>query len=59
MKFNIGHYVLGGLALLLVFAGVSEADYNDALDQHAQYCQMVEDKAWPDFKGIYEKECGK
>lgn len=49
--------LLVALVLLLGIAG--HFDYEDKQVDQAQYCEMVKAKLWPDFRGIYRKECGK
>ena len=51
-------------ALSLILGLVGEADYQDALDQEALYCQQTllfkrtgGQSGWPDYKGIKEKVC--
>tara|TARA_R100001510_G_scaffold53425_1_gene55016 strand:+ start:246 stop:440 length:195 start_codon:yes stop_codon:yes gene_type:complete len=51
-------------ALSLILGLVGEADYQDALDQEALYCQQTllfkrsgGQSGWPDYKGIREKVC--
>lgn len=60
-----GLWALLLVALLsLVFGLVGEADYQDALDEEALYCQQTllfkrtgGQSGWPDYKGIREKVC--
>lgn len=49
--------LLALLGLLLGIAG--HFDYEDQRVDQSQYCEMVKAKLWPDFRGIYLKECGK
>tara|TARA_R100001480_G_scaffold35277_2_gene47299 strand:+ start:317 stop:511 length:195 start_codon:yes stop_codon:yes gene_type:complete len=51
-------------ALSLILGLVGEADYQDALDEEALYCQQTVlfkrtggQSGWPDYKGIREKVC--
>jgi len=50
--------------LSLVFGLVGEADYQDALDEEALYCQQTllfkrtnGQSGWPDYKKIREEIC--
>jgi len=50
--------------LILVFGLVGEADYQDALDEEALYCQQTllfkrtnGQSGWPDYKKIREEVC--
>lgn len=44
-------------AISVLYMYVSNQDYKDQKDQETRYCQMVHDKAWPDYQGIYNKVC--
>ncbi len=46
--------VLGILAALK-FAG--DADYQEAKDQQARYCENVASGVWPDYKGNASEVC--
>lgn len=50
------HAISIAIVALLVFV-VGSMDYEDRRQERAVYCQMVQDKTWPDFKNIYSKEC--
>jgi len=47
------------LLVIILFAIVANMDYEDSVSNNYEYCVMVEKGAWPDFKGIFEKECEK
>ena len=48
--------ILVSLAIFL-FGVVSEMSYEDAVREENQYCELVGDGTWPDYKGIYEEVC--
>lgn len=43
--------------LLFLWLGVSTMSYNDEKATLKEYCLNVETGTWPDYKGIYHKEC--
>lgn len=45
------------LVILALFGLVGQMDYDDAVDQQAQYCEMVKAGHWPDYRGTYRAEC--
>lgn len=45
------------LALIIMYAFVSNSSYNDALAERAQYCWMVKHQRWPDYRHIAKTEC--
>ena len=45
------------LVILALFGLVGQMDYDDAVDQQAQYCAMVKAGHWPDYQGTYRNEC--
>lgn len=49
--------ILTALALLALFGLVGQMDYDDAVDQQAQYCAMVKAGDWSDYQGTYRAEC--
>lgn len=51
--------VLAIAAILLVLGIVGNMDYADELREAQAYCNNVADGIWPDYKGIYQKECKK
>jgi hypothetical protein len=40
------------VSFMVLYAMVSEADYQDALHQEAHYKEMVCGGHWPDYKGL-------
>lgn len=50
--------VLFILVLLAFLSIVGKFDLIDEENETRIYCDMVKDGVWPDYKGIYEKECG-
>lgn len=48
---------LSVLAFLSVFAIIGAIDYKDEEVALIEYCDNVRNKIWPDYKGIYKKEC--
>lgn len=49
--------ILGLVVLLMLFGVVGAMDYQDEQEEAIAYCENVRDKVWPDYKGIYKKEC--
>lgn len=49
----LGLAILGVLALGVVGTFDMQAEQEEA----DLYCQMVEEGAWPDYKGTYERDC--
>lgn len=45
------------IALLLLLGIVGRMDTEDEEAAAVTYCENVRDKVWPDYKGIYKKEC--
>lgn len=49
---------IAAIAALLVAIGVvGNMDYHDEIAEADLYCKNVHELIWPDYKGIYEKEC--
>ena len=52
--------MIKGIMLLCVGAMVSVAmsmSFQDEMKQQEFYCEMVQEKAWPDYRGIAAAEC--
>lgn len=48
------------LALLAsIFGLVGAVDYHEQEEARDYYCEMVQSRLWPDYKGIYSTECEK
>lgn len=47
--------IAAALVLLLGLAG--RMDYEDQQADQAYYCEMVKAGYWPDYQGIYRREC--
>ena len=46
------------LALLVLLFGLAgHMDYEDQQAEQARYCEMVKAGFWPDYQGIYRREC--
>lgn len=45
------------LVILALYGLVGQMDYDDAVDQQAQYCAMVKAGHWPDYQGTYRTQC--
>jgi hypothetical protein len=45
------------LILLAILGLFGEMDRKDALEERAQYCSMVQQRLWPDYRHIAKKEC--
>jgi hypothetical protein len=43
--------------LLAAFLALSSMSYHDMLAEHAQYCTMVKQHLWPDYRHIFKSEC--
>lgn len=43
--------------LLLVFGLAGNWDYEDAVRQDQEYCDMVKHGLWPDYRGDYCQTC--
>ena len=54
IKFGIVMVFFLGAFLL-----IGNEDAKEEVNQYKFYCEMVESKNWPDYKGIYTKECKK
>lgn len=52
-------YMAIGLVVSLCVGKVGQMDYQDAQQKEKRYCEMVEDKTWPDYDGTYEEMCRK
>lgn len=46
-----------GMAILIALGVVGTMDYDDAVLEVDMYCQNVHAGHWPDYNGIYQKEC--
>lgn len=44
-------------ALLAALGVVGNMDYQDEIAEADLYCKNVHELIWPDYKGIYGKEC--
>ena len=57
MKSNV--LFLGGLVFLLVglLAIAGKLEQQSTVKDQSQYCQMVKEGNWPDYKATFEKEC--
>ena len=51
-------------AIISIFAVAGDWDYQDALDEQAHYCKMVNlhkitygESGWPDYQRNYEERC--
>lgn len=57
MKARIGYGFLAALLIAaLLFVGYQD---RQALEmEQAQYCGLVRDGKWPDFKGTFKRHCG-
>jgi len=40
------------LCVIVIFLGISKMDAKDKADQHQDYCEMVNDGHWPNYKNI-------
>jgi len=40
------------LCVIVIFLGISKMDAKDKADQHQDYCEMVLDGHWPNYKKI-------
>lgn len=45
------------LALLALFGLVGAMDYEDQQAEQENYCEMVREGLWPDYRGTYRAEC--
>lgn len=45
------------IALIALLGLVGNMDYQDEIAEADLYCKNVHELIWPDYKGIYEKEC--
>jgi len=56
----VGRILMIGLPLLFIilFGIVGQQDYEDQIREHVYYCDMVANKAWPDYNNIYD-QCDK
>lgn len=43
--------------MLIIFAIVSNMDYEDELLEQQHYCDMVEQGHWPDYEEKYDEVC--
>lgn len=44
-------------ALVLLFGLAGHMDYEDQQAEQEQYCEMVRERLWPDYRGTYRAEC--
>ena len=52
--------MIKGILLLCVGLAVGSAmsmSFQDEKKDHEFYCKMVQENAWPDYRGIAAKEC--
>lgn len=50
--------IFGLVAIIVMLYGiVGRMDMEDEEAAAVAYCENVRDKVWPDYKGIYKKEC--
>lgn len=45
------------LALLGLFGLAGAMDYEDQQAEQENYCEMVREGLWPDYRGTYRAEC--
>lgn len=45
------------LLIVVCVVFIMSGSFDDAKKQQAYYCEMVQAKAWPDYKQNYEKVC--
>lgn len=45
------------VALLALYGLAGAMDYDDQQAEQAQYCEMVRERLWPDYRGTYRAEC--
>lgn len=50
-------YLIAIFTVLTCFVLVGNADYDEAVSSQGNYCKMVKDGYWPDYKHTYKKEC--
>ena len=50
--FALGAFVILVLILVGFASGRADSESDDA-----EYCQMVSEKRWPDFRGSYHRDC--
>lgn len=49
---------IGTVSLILAaFLFVSSEDYAAQANAHRNYCKMVSEGYWPDYRGIYREAC--
>ena len=46
-----------GLQIVVLIGIVGHMDYQDEILEASRYCANVYEGTWPDYRGIYEKEC--
>ena len=49
--------ILAVVALIGLIALANNMTYDDEISDQEHYCEMVKTKTWPDYKGIYKKQC--
>ena len=47
------------ILLLVSLALIGGQDAEEQERAHSEYCAMVEQKKWPDFKGVYDEHCSR
>lgn len=47
------------ILLLVCLALIGGQDAEEQERAHSEYCAMVEQKKWPDFKGFYDEHCNR
>lgn len=57
MRYSIDPFALGAFLLIaLVIVGFASGKA-DAEKDDQEYCQMVREKRWPDYRGTYAQDC--
>lgn len=56
MKRSTLHILIAGCILALYTVG-STMEFHDEQLEADHYCDMVEQGAWPDYRGTFDEEC--
>ena len=56
-RMRVDPFALGAFVILVLILVGFASGRADSESDDAEYCQMVLEKRWPDFRGSYHQDC--
>ena len=56
-RLRVDPFALGAFVILVLILVGFASGRADSESDDAEYCQMVREKRWPDFRGSYHRDC--